>query len=160
MYDHLLGQTVILLDFFQCFAFPKSKSNKPYCLWTLKSFIDSHPCIIIIILHHSISWKMMVSRECVAIVDYHFYLFKPTCLIFSTIKNNSMGNIMQCDWSFKYLFQFCYILYSSTRLTHSFFSYANFLLTCTSQTIPSFCFFKMLYYSLGHTVECAIFHWH
>src|SRR5438045_8193709 len=91
---------------------------------------------------------MMVSRECVAIVNYHLYLFKPTCSIFSTIKNNSMGNIMQCDWSFKYLFQFCYILYLSTRLTHSFFHMPIFCLRVLVRPYPLFAFSK-----------CSITHW-
>src|SRR5436305_14130203 len=79
----------------------------------------------------------MVSRECMAVVDYHFYLFKPTCSIFSTIKNGSMSNIKQFNQPLKYFFQFCYILYSSTRLAHSFFPCANFLFT-----YPLFAFSK------------------
>src|SRR2546423_5553386 len=122
------------MPFFYCVCFCcVSSANKPYCLWaSLKSIIDCFPFIPFIIFDHSISWEMMVSGKCMAVVDYHFYLLKPTCSVFSTIKDSAMRDVMQCYWSLENLFQFCHILHLCTRLAHSFFLCINFLFAYTS----------------------------
>src|SRR6266480_3681909 len=121
------------MSFLQCVSFVIiSSTNKPYCLRTpLKSIIDCFPFIPFIIFDHLISWKVMVSGECMAVVDYHFYLLKPTCSVFSTIKDSAMRDVMQCYWSLENLFQFCHILHLCTGLAHSFFPCIDFLFAYT-----------------------------